>query len=151
MNARHVGLLLIACLGIASAPAASQDLGRLFLTPEERATLDARRKARTPDTPPPPPAVKLPSTRVDGYVERSGGRSTLWVNGVAIPEGRQADGLRPIAPRARQGTVTIVDEEGARRFYLKVGQSLDRDEGKVRDVIDGGRINVQRPEPPRSR
>jgi hypothetical protein len=65
-------LLLVAL--IASIPAASaQELGRLFFTEEQRAALDARRKARTPDRPS-APAVTSPSTRVDGYVRR--GRAT---------------------------------------------------------------------------
>ena len=45
--------LLAACLValLGSAGARAQELGRLFFTPEQRAALDARRKARVPDKP----------------------------------------------------------------------------------------------------
>jgi len=73
------------------APSASnaQELGRLFFTPEQRQALDARRKARVPDKPA-ATIVVSPTTRVDGFVKRSGGPSTVWVNGEALPEGSSA-------------------------------------------------------------
>ena len=70
---------------LGTAGAQAQELGRLFFTPEQRAALDARRKARVPDKPAAASAVEQPVTRVDGAVRRSGGRSTVWVNGEAIP------------------------------------------------------------------
>jgi hypothetical protein len=42
-------LLLAAMLLAPCAPA--QEIGRLFFTPEQRAALDARRRARVPDRP----------------------------------------------------------------------------------------------------
>ena len=62
----------------------AEDLGRLFFTPEQRAALDARRKARVPDRPNVTTTVS-PTTRLDGYVKRQGGRSTVFVNGDAVP------------------------------------------------------------------
>ena len=64
----------------------AQELGRLFFTPEQRAALDARRRARVPDK----PAARRWSPRrrpLDGYVARSSGPSTVWVNGEPLPEG----------------------------------------------------------------
>lgn len=47
------------------------------------------------------------------------------------------------------GQVTIPDSEGAQRYNLRVGESLDRGSGEVRDVIGEGEIRVgpRRPAP----
>lgn len=65
-------LLLAIFLGSAQA----QELGRLFFTPEQRAALDARRKARMPDKPA-ATVVASPVTKLDGFVQRSSGPSTV--------------------------------------------------------------------------
>ena len=51
--------------------AQAQELGRLFFTPEQRAALDARRKARVPDKPAATPVTESPVTRVNGAVPAS--------------------------------------------------------------------------------
>jgi hypothetical protein len=119
-----------------------QELGRLFFTPEQRAALDARRKARVPDRPAATPLAESPITRVNGAVQRSGGHSTVWVNGETIAEDAQSGGPR-IAPRAANpGRVSVPAGEGAQRYDLRVGESLDRGSGEVRDVIGEGEIRV---------
>jgi len=127
--------LLIMAL-VAPSVSAAQDLGRLFFTPEQREALDARRKARVPDKPA-AAVVVSPTTRVDGLVKRSGGPSTVWVNGEALPEG-SGDAPR-IAPSL---SVTLGD--GGRRTALKPGEILDRGTGEVRDIIGDGEIRVRR-------
>ena len=77
-------LATLAC-ALLPALAQAQELGRLFFTPEQRANLDLRRKARMPDKPAAPLAA--PTTRVDGYVKRSTGPSTVWINGEPLGEG----------------------------------------------------------------
>jgi uncharacterized protein YfaP (DUF2135 family) len=127
---------------LASAGAGAQELGRLFFTPEQRAALDARRKARVPDKPTATPQAESPVTRIDGAVQRSGGKSTVWVNGEAIPEGVETGGPQ-IAPRAANpGRVSIPSGEGVQRHDLRVGESLDRGSGEVRDMIGEGEIRV---------
>jgi hypothetical protein len=135
-------LLLGGALSLGAAGAQAQDLKRLFFTPEQRAALDARRKARVPDKPAAAPVTESPITRIDGAVRRSGGRSTVWVNGETIPEGAQPGGAQ-VAPRASSPSrVTIPAAEGAPRVDLRVGESLDRGSGEVRDVIGEGEIRV---------
>lgn len=121
-----------------AAPSASnaQELGRLFFTPEQRQALDARRKARVPDKPA-ATIVVSPTTRVDGFVKRSGGPSTVWVNGEALPEGFGD------APRISP-SLSVTVGEGGRRAALKPGEVLDRDTGQIRDIIGGGEIRVRR-------
>ena len=53
---------------LAAASAQAQELGRLFFTPEQRAALDARRKARVPDKPAATPQADSPITRINGAV-----------------------------------------------------------------------------------
>jgi hypothetical protein len=120
----------------------AQELGRLFFTPEQRSALDARRKARVPDKPAAVPQAEQPITRIDGAVRRSGGRSTVWVNSEAIPETAQPDAAR-IAPREPGAArVTIPSGEDSRRYDLRVGESLNRGSGEVRDVVGEGEVRV---------
>jgi len=131
--------LLILFLVLAPC-AQAQVLGRLFFTPQQRADLDARRKARVPDKPA-AAAVASPVTRLDGYVKRSGGPSTVWINGESVTEGS------PDAPRIDRGpsgSVSIGVGEGGGRVRMKPGESLDRGNGEVHDVIGDGEIQVRR-------
>ena len=131
--------LLILFLVLAPC-AQAQELGRLFFTPQQRADLDARRKARVPDKPA-AAAVASPVTRLDGYVKRSGGPSTVWINGESVTEGS------PDAPRIDRGpsgSVSIGVGEGGGRVRMKPGESLDRGNGEVHDVIGDGEIQVRR-------
>jgi len=141
--------LLAACLValLGSAGARAQELGRLFFTPEQRAALDARRKARVPDKPAAAPQAESPITRVNGAVQRSGGRSTVWVNGEAIPEGAPSGVPQPAPSAAGSGRVSLPAGESAQRYDLRVGESLDRGSGEVRDVIGEGEVRVGKPAP----
>ena len=67
-------------------PARAEPLGRLFHSAAERSALDALRKekSRPPRPAPAVPSTEKPAPRLDGYVVRSDGRSTLWVNGSAV-------------------------------------------------------------------
>ena len=133
----------LVAVGISLAgPASAQELGRLFFTPEQRAALDARRKARVPDKPAATPVTESPVTRVDGAVQRGGGRSTVWVNGEMIPEDAQSDSARVTARGPKSGSVSIPEGENAPRRELRVGESLDRGSGEVRDVIGEGAIKI---------
>ena len=113
----------------------AQELERLFFTPEQRAAMDARRKARVPDKPA-AAVVASPTTRLDGYVKRSIGPSTVWVNGESLPE----------TPREREGRIAVPAGDSGARVGLKPGEVLDRGTGEVRDLIGGGEIRVRRPQ-----
>lgn len=114
---------------------AADDLGRLFFTPEQRKALDARRKARVPDK---PTAIAVsPTVRLDGYVKRSGGKSTVWVNGETIDAPARL-------PATSEAPVTVSAGDGGRVVRLKPGETLDRDNGEVTDLIGEGRIQVRR-------
>ena len=128
---------------VVSAPVIGDDLGRLFFTPDQRAALDARRKARIPDKPS-AVVVESPVTRLDGMVSRGGGKSTVWVNGEPVPEGVNPEGLRVRPRRSDSGRVTVDIGETDNQVDLKIGQSFDRATGEVRDSLDGGEVTVTR-------
>ena len=134
-------ILLCAGAGVCRA----QQLGRLFFTPEQRDALDARRKARVPDKPA-AAAVVSPTTRLDGYVKRSSGPSTVWVNGESLLE-TAPEAPRIGATRANDGRVSVTVGESGARVGLKPGETLDRGSGEVRDVIGDGEIRVRRSAP----
>ncbi|HZS69652.1 MAG TPA: hypothetical protein VFA72_21270 [Burkholderiales bacterium] len=132
---RAIALLALA---LAAAAAQAQELGRLFFTPEQRAALDARRKARVPDNP--GSVAAAPVTRVDGFVKRSAGPSTIWINGEWTTESS------PEAPRIIEPAPAVsvsAGEAGGGRVRLKPGETLDRGNGEVRDVIGDGEIQVR--------
>ena len=125
---------------LASTPCAAQELGRLFFTPEQRQALDQRRRARVPDRPSAPVTVS-PTTRMDGYVQRRGGKSTVFVNGEPIPESDAS------SPRIGGGRVTVnPGESGTRAGGLKPGEVLDRGTGEVKDVVGEGELRIRRSE-----
>jgi len=125
---------LFACaflLALAAGPAAAQEkLGRLFLAPEQREDLDRRRQANIQEA-----AVVADSfVTVNGQVSRSSGKSTTWINGVPLESTR-----KPQDP----ARVTLPGAEGAPSVSLKIGQTLDKVRGEVKDGLGEGRIAVQ--------
>jgi hypothetical protein len=140
---RRLALALLGCTLLAPGVAAAQDLERLFFTAEQRAALDARRKARLPDKP--AAVAASPTTRVDGYVARSSGKSTLWLDGDALRDGNQPEGLNMSVRRGSDPSrVTVIVGEERRRVEMRVGETLDRGSGKVKSVIGSGKIRIQR-------
>jgi hypothetical protein len=87
--------------------------------------------------------AESPTTRVDGYVKRSSGKSTVWVDGEAMPEGLQIEGLR--VQRGNDPTrVTVTVGEDGRRIVLRVGETIDRATGEVKDLIGNGEVRIGR-------
>lgn len=134
-------VVVLAALLLLAAQASAQEFGRLFFTPEQRAALDARRKARVPDKPAAVTVVS-PTTRLGGFVKRSGGPSTVFVDGEAVTESGQPDSPR-VPRRPGEDKVSIPVGDAGMRIELKPGEVLDRGTGEVRDGIGEGQITVQ--------
>jgi hypothetical protein len=132
---------VLACALLAPAAGGAQELGRLFFTPEQRDALDARRKARLPDKP--AAVAASPTTRLNGYVTRSSGKSTVWLDGYAVPENVQPEGLN-VRRGSDPSRVTLILGEDRRRVDMRVGQTVDRATGEVTDVIGGGEVRIDR-------
>ena len=140
--AARIALVAAAFVVSGAGSVQAQELGRLFFTPEQRAALDARRKARVPDKPAATPVTESPVSRVNGAVQRSGGKSTVWVNGEMIPEGAQADSAKVARRGPVPGRVTLPLGENTPPRDLRVGEVLDRGSGEVRDLIGEGEIRI---------
>ncbi|KAB8045011.1 hypothetical protein [Janthinobacterium aquaticum] len=129
-------LLSVAALAQAQNPA---PLGRLFSTPAQRAELDARRNAAdqpqamlaAPPAPAPAPAALPPPVELNGLVQRSSGRSTVWLNQQAqqepynrlAPEQAQQEPYNRLAPE-QGGTLTLQLSNG-QSVLLRPGQRYD--------------------------
>lgn len=72
--------LLVAAL---NAAAAEEPLGTLFLTAQERAHLDALRRGDPPEQQPGEPRPRRDHA-LTGFVQRSDGRATVWIDGRAV-------------------------------------------------------------------
>ena len=87
--------LAAALMALAATTAFAQEsLGTLFMSPEERAKLDALRRgeAVAPGT----SAAPAGEHAVTGYVQRSDGRATVWIDGRAVKLApRHAQALEP--------------------------------------------------------
>ena len=95
MRARAV-LLLAAFAACAGPAAAADELGTLFFTPQERAALDRMRRGEPESVVP-----RLARHSVTGFVRRSDGRNTVWIDGAPIPiDGTAPDALLR-APQAK--------------------------------------------------
>lgn len=138
--------------GIAGPVPASADVGRLFFTPAERAAFEsARRAAETalvvgPIEADPEVTVDLieaapdeprPTITLDGYVRRSNGRATLWINGENSYDGDlSAARIDPLTARVSGGEVSVTPMDGEAPILLKPGQTYDPNSAVITDVYE---------------
>lgn len=133
------------------AVAHAEPLGRLFTAPEERAKLDQLRKLG-PHAPmaADQPAAKLAAEPVpdrmtlDGYVTRSSGKSTAWVNQIPHSENDPANTANSVIVLQRPSRPPLIylRAQSGRRISVKVGETLDTHTGKVRDAYEPEPVNT---------
>ncbi len=130
--------VVIVLLGLTATPGSTTDtIGRIFMTPEQRAALDSARESGT-DLPadagqPTGPRAASPDEPVvlNGVVRRSQGPSVAWVNGVrAGAAGDESVHLRRGPDRHNQVTL---EEAGGTTARLKPGQFWIPATGRVAD------------------
>jgi hypothetical protein len=126
--------LMLLCF---AAPAAAEELGRLFFTPQQRQDLDRRRATNRAEEE--TPQIREGPLTIEGQVQRSSGRTATWINGV--PEYDSHASRDP-------SRLTLAPNEGEPGVSLKIGQTYERTSGAVRDELSGGEILVgKRPAP----
>ena len=129
MTARLAAAIVL-MLGAGTAVGA--ELGRLFFTPAQRATLEKLRAKNivteaSSDPAPAPPAPQ--NVSLDGVVRRSDGKNTVWLNNRAV-SGRQAGGI-DIATGKTDNRVKLNIPESGRSIDLKVGQTAEIVSGTI--------------------
>lgn len=131
------GVVIAFSLSLPSAHA--QQLGRLFLTPEERTLLEElRRESEIVESEPSAvvkPVEDVPAVEqltIDGLVIRSSGANSAWINGRPVTGGSSSrEGVRVETTPARGGRVKIKLPSGVDTVELKPGQKIDVDSGVV--------------------
>lgn len=156
---RHYAhLVLLLCATGAAPLLAAQDMGRLFTTPAERATLERLRvggkapagpagaasaAATAPEAVLPAPLEGEHVIEVNGTVRRSGsGRATTWVDSVAHNDNDQIEGGIVLARGAGTGNVVLTLASG-KRVSAKAGQNVDAVSGKVLEGYQSGIVRTR--------
>lgn len=140
---RHLLFLLtLVFFGIWNQAHAEAQINRLFFTPEERAKMDhAREKGIPEDIPPteieaekeiaaPPDQVTL-----DGYVKRSSGKSTSWVNQQSYNHDTSTNGILRLGTPLKSAMLAVPLPSG-KKVRLKAGQTFDIATKKIREPYD---------------
>ncbi len=139
-----------------SIPALAADsLGRLFLTPDQRAQLEiarSQRDRRLPiaETEGAPTAAPVPQgpdvVTYSGVVRRSDGKSTVWLNGKPVNERNRSQPEHEVSVTGlqRDGAVSVAIPQADRRASLKVGQSLEVTSGAIEESYSR-RVTLPRP------
>ncbi len=125
-------LLVTAALIPATSALAAEELGRLFLTPQQRQDLERRRASNVPAVAAQAAVVESLIT-INGHVRRTGGNTTTWINGQP-----QLD----LPKTGDPATVSLSQGEGDATITLRVGQTLDKGKGEVRDGLNGGEVKA---------
>ena len=133
--------VLLGLAALVPAPAAdSQELGRLFFTPEKRATLDRQRTLNIQE------AQTLQGTNMslDGVVYRSSGKATVWINHQAQNEGESArTGVNAVVSPKTPGSALLAPGE-EKPAQLKVGEAMNRATGERNTRLGGGIVTTPR-------
>ena len=132
-----LGLILLLAVG-SPASAAEEALGRLFFTPERRQALDRQRALNQEDR---AQASEDATLTINGVVTRSSGRRTTWINGVPQNENEVDSGIA-VTTRAHDPASVIVRPGDSPATRAKVGETINRNTGEARSLLDDGRIVV---------
>jgi hypothetical protein len=137
------GPLMALLLAAAQAPAASAEeaLGRLFFTPERREALDRQRQLNIQDT---RQVNEDPTLTINGMVTRSSGKRTSWINGAAQNENELSGGTI-VRPSGKSPDKVIVQAGDAPSANARVGETVNRNTGEARDLLNDGRIVIKPP------
>jgi hypothetical protein len=125
----------------------AEPLGRLFFTPEQRASLDVARTQRarrgvSSDGSEETVAPAAQSITYGGVVRRSDGKSTVWINGRPVNDNDPAGGAAVVGRVRPDGGVSLQVPQSGRSIELKPGQSVELLSGTIEEAFS------RKPEPP---
>ena len=126
---------LLSLFTLAPAHAAnSPELGRLFFTPERRATLERQRTFNVQEA----QTLQGTTMSLDGVVYRSSGKTTVWINRQDQTEVESArTGVSAVVSPKTPGSALLApgDEPPSR---LKVGETVNRTTGARNTRLGAG-------------
>src|SRR6478735_5420725 len=129
-------LALWGLLAIANAASAAE-LGRMFFTPAQRATLDNARKQNIRveignESEQQPAAAPVPqNVSVNGIIRRSDGKNTIWLNNRVVNE-QNPSGMNAAIVKSDNRVRLSVPDSG-RSVDLKVGQTVEIVSGTIEE------------------
>lgn len=135
--------LMLTVMTIITVDCQAEPLGRLFFTPERRATLERQRQLniqeKTQET------IEVASVHVNGMVRRSGSKATVWVNGRPQQTDNTTSGIlvTPSSSEVNRVGIRVGDEIPS---SLKVGETLNRATQEMTSGLAGGQIQINRSE-----
>ena len=128
-------LLAIVALMFAPLSVAAQDeieeLGRLFIDPDQREKLEAVRRGTYKAEK--EKESRVSNVRVDGVMMRSGGENVVWVNGENTFDGAPIEGVRINPQAASRETYTVKVIIDGKHVGIKPGQNWSEGTGTVKD------------------
>ena len=130
-----LALLLASGPSAALAAADTAPLGKLFLTPERRQALERQRQFNLREA----EAGGGDVVRLDGVVQRSNGRSSVWINQRMQSE---QDKARVERKTPAEAELKLENEATTR---LRVGESINRSTQERKDVVAPGAVGAGRP------
>jgi hypothetical protein len=156
---KRLTMIVVAAI-VLGGGAASADVGRLFFSPSERAALEAARRASTDPAaeviePEPEtiietiveePQEERPTITVDGYVRRSSGRATVWVNGENSYDGDLGlSGVESGSARERAGRISLTPIGADAPVSLRPGQTFDPNSAVSTDAYENPAAGAEMP------
>lgn len=122
----------------------AEPIGRLFSTPAQRTRLDQLRLLGDQDAPvseppaatfPPPSEPVSEQFTLDGFVKRSSGKSTTWINRIPHNEHEISQGIRVRQRLSKPPSISVMLPSG-KRLDLKAGQIFDTASNKISEVYE---------------
>ena len=127
----------------------AEELGRLFLTPQERVRIDKIRYAQPKVEEPvkivideiveqgPEPVPDLGGITVNGLVYRQGGKNTAWINNTNTFEGNLGNQYIEVdSGNIKPDNIKLKIHKNERDITLKVGETYETTTDKVTDLTD---------------
>ena len=143
---RYSFILSMSIISSMSATAQAEPFGRLFITPLERAKLDQWRKQGDHDQTPAegdrgPVQATEEHLTLNGYVTRSSGKVTAWINRTPHTEDDPTENVTVLQQQNRAPVITLHMPSG-KKINLKAGETLDIQTGVVHEMVDPAEIEI---------
>lgn len=112
-------------LGSPRPNVAAATLGKLFLTPEKRLSLERQRQLNLSEG----DGMDSETLRLDGVVQRSSGYNSIWINQNVQPQTRTS------GKATTDASSSPIELDQGQRLRLQVGESVNRNTQERKNVL----------------